>query len=46
MEKVSVAINDMASRGLDLFHKLQGAKELINRIKKILNDAHKRLTIK
>lgn len=46
MGKVSFAINDMANRSLDLFHRLQGAKELILRIKKILNDATKRLTIK
>lgn len=46
MEKVTHAINDMASKGLNLFHKLQGAKSLITKIRKILNDAHRRLTIK
>ena len=45
MEKVSLAINDMTTRSLDLFHKFQGAKELITKIRKILNDANKRLTI-
>ena len=36
----------MASKGLNIFHKLQGAKSLIHRIKKILTDANRRLTIK
>ena len=36
----------MATKGVNVFHRLQGAKDLIVRIRKILNDAHKRLTIK
>ena len=41
MEKVSFAINDMATRSLTNFHKLQDAKELILRIQKILSNANK-----
>lgn len=46
MEKVTFAINDMSSKGLTLFHKIQNAHLLINRIKKILSDSHKKVTIK
>ena len=46
MDKVGKAINEMASKGLNIFHKLQGAKELINKIKRILNDSNSSLSIK
>ena len=46
MDKVGKAINDMASKGLNVFHKLQGAKDLISKIKKILKDSSRTLTIK
>ena len=46
MDKVGKAINEMASKGLNVFHKLQGAKDLIHKIKKILKDSKKTLTIK
>lgn len=46
MDKVGKAINEMASKGLNVFHKLQGAKDLISKIKKILKDTSKTLTIK
>jgi hypothetical protein len=45
MDKVGRAINDMASRGLNIFRKLQGARELITRIRKILTDSDRTLTI-
>lgn len=46
MEKVTHAINDMSAKGLNIYHKLQGAKNLINKIKSILNDTNQRLTMK
>lgn len=35
----------MASRGLNIFRKLQGARELITRIRTILTDSNRTLTI-
>ena len=35
----------MASKGLNIFHRLQGAKDLIYKIKKILKDSKRTLTV-
>ncbi len=43
IRKVRLAINDMADKSLSLFHKVQGAKDLIRRLHKLITDSRRSL---
>lgn len=46
MEKVTVSINEMASKSLDVFSQIQGARHLLARLRQLLSDSHRKgLTI-
>jgi flagellin-specific chaperone FliS len=42
MEKVSLAINDMAVKSMDVFNRIQGARDILGRLRKLLNDSQRR----
>jgi hypothetical protein len=43
ISKVKLAINDIADKSLSLFHKVQGAKDLIRRLHKLITDSRRSL---
>lgn len=43
ISKVKLAINDLAERSLNLFHRVKGAKELIRRLHNLINDSRRSL---
>jgi hypothetical protein len=46
MEKVTISINEMASKSLDVFSQIQGARHLLTRLRQLLSDSHRKgLTI-
>jgi len=46
MEKVIISINEMATKSLDVFGHIQGARHLLSRLRQLLNDSQRKgLTI-
>ena len=43
ISKVKLAINDLAEKSLNLFHRVKGAKELIRRLHGLINDSRRSL---